>query len=87
MRAVVPYTATLYAVDSIGARAVVQYISLELRVADTDVPAYGPHGQACAHGNAVDAVPFDYNFKVRYPSLLAYNILPPKRIWSDSFAI
>ena len=61
-RDVLEYTATLYAVDAIGARAVVEHLPIEIRMADGDVAANGPGGEPCKHGAVVDTTPFNFEF-------------------------
>eukprot|EP00041_Stephanoeca_diplocostata_P038833 m.1559122 g.1559122 ORF g.1559122 m.1559122 type:complete len:2011 (+) comp25275_c1_seq7:178-6210(+) len=42
--------------------AVVYTIQFDMLLADVDVAGYGPNGRPCAHGVAVDAVPFDHRY-------------------------
>eukprot|EP00041_Stephanoeca_diplocostata_P039341 m.1615215 g.1615215 ORF g.1615215 m.1615215 type:complete len:2119 (-) comp25371_c2_seq7:1818-8174(-) len=56
-------TLKLVARDLSAAEALIAEWTFEVLPKDSDVPAYGPNGQACAHGEAVDTVEFDQNFK------------------------
>ena len=62
-RASVSYNATLFAIDGLGARAVVEHLPIEIRMADGDVAANGPGGEPCKHGAVVDTIPFNYKFR------------------------
>ena len=60
------YTVVVEVVDPTGAIQVLEELMLSSRYKDTDAAlsaVAGPNGQPCAHGAALDRVPFDLQFE------------------------
>ena len=50
------YDASLYLVDSVGSRSLVEMLPMDIMYADTAFDTNGPGGKDCAHGSRVDTV-------------------------------
>jgi hypothetical protein len=56
------YTATMYAVDGGGARALIERIQFTVIEQDITTPANGPSNRDCVNGKRVDTIKFDGHF-------------------------